>query len=581
MLGNSVAAAALATCYVLILVLQLNPRLPLNPLRLAPLAATVGLFYLVHLTVFAYAALVVRRLFARDVFSPAWLSVGVLWWLGAAAAAGGAAVMWANLRTFSLVLPADVVEEMARGATALGLAACLFVGVGLARRVIGSEPRLAWGICLAVVAGGSVAVPMLLRGRGALPPLDARALPAPLEAAPGGSHPHVTIIALDAASLGFVTRATAEGHLPNFGRILDAGAVMHLATLHPTSPEAVWSAVATGKLPQKNGVRSAASYRLAGGSSDTVLRLLPDYCFASRLLRFGFVTEEPHTSAAVIARTLWSILSAQDVSVGVINWPLTYPAPPVRGYVISDAYSRLTATARAFDDPALVYPPEIESEALKVVQQWALEDTPVVPASTTPAVFEALSQPARTDRFHEQLARLLATRRATDVTVVRYQSLDPIGHYFLRYAVPFEFGDVSEDDRQRYGSVLERHYQLVDDAIGRAIEQLGPADLLLVVSGYGMEPLGFGKRMIERLVGDPAVNGTHETAPDGFLMAYGAAVAPGRVPRRASVVDVTPTILYFLGLPLGRDMDGYARADLFQPMFTDERPISYIPTYER
>jgi arylsulfatase A-like enzyme len=77
------------------------------------------------------------------------------------------------------------------------------------------------------------------------------------------------------------------------------------------------------------------------------------------------------------------------------------------------------------------------------------------------------------------------------------------------------------------------------------------------------------------------VNGTHEGAPDGFLIAYGAAVAPGRVPRRASVVDVAPTVLYFLGLPLGRDMDGYARPDLFQTSFTDERPVTYIPTYER
>ena len=43
---------------------------------------------------------------------------------------------------------------------------------------------------------------------------------------------------------------------------------------------------------------------------------------------------------------------------------------------------------------------------------------------------------------------------------------------------------------------------------------------------------------------------------------------------------MTPTILYFLGLPIGRDMDGYARTDLFQRAFTDERPITFIPTYD-
>ena len=45
-------------------------------------------------------------------------------------------------------------------------------------------------------------------------------------------------------------------------------------------------------------------------------------------------------------------------------------------------------------------------------------------------------------------------------------------------------------------------------------------------------------------------------------MAYGTAVEPGRRPR-GSIVDVTPTVLYFLGLPVARDMDGFARADLF------------------
>ena len=129
--------------------------------------------------------------------------------------------------------------------------------------------------------------------------------------------------------------------------------------------------------------------------------------------------------------------------------------------------------------------------------------------------------------------------------------------------------------------MLEQHYALIDEAIGRAIASLGPDDLLLVVSGYGMEPMGVLKRLLERAVGDADLSGTHEAAPDGFLMAYGGPVARGRRSARASVVDVVPTVLYFLGLPIGRDMDGYARTDLFQRPFTDARPITYIPTYER
>jgi predicted AlkP superfamily phosphohydrolase/phosphomutase len=175
----------------------------------------------------------------------------------------------------------------------------------------------------------------------------------------------------------------------------------------------------------------------------------------------------------------------------------------------------------------------------------------------------------------------LGARRAPQVLLTRYQRLDPVGHYFLRYATPSAFGDAPDDEHRALASVLERHYRAIDDAVGLAIRSLGPNDLLLVVSGFGMEPMSLWKRLIERVIGDADLSGTHDAAPDGFLMAYGTAVGRGRLMARASVVDIAPTVLYFLGLPVGRDMDGYARTDIFQRSFTDERPITFIPTYDR
>ncbi|HWW83541.1 MAG TPA: alkaline phosphatase family protein [Vicinamibacterales bacterium] len=588
MLSNSVVAAGLGSTYILALFIQLNPSLPVNAPGFIALIATVGLFYIVNLTVAFYLLLVLRQLLARDLFSPAWLSVDVLSWLGALASGAAAVLMWENLGTFGLVVDPSTSAALQGSSVVLALCSLSCVTLAIARRR-NPEARTMFGLALVTVVAGSVVVPQALRGVHIPLVLEARALDAQLDLASTDRAARVSLVAIDGGSLDFITGATAEGRLPNFGKILDAGAVRHLATLRPTSAEAVWAAVATGKLPQKNGVRSAALYRLSRGQG--AIELLPEFCLARGLVRLGLLLEESQTSAAFRARPLWSILGTHSLSAGIVGWPLTQPAPVVRGYVVSDVYHRMAAAPTAVDEPSAIYPPELQGIATAAMERVEAEG-PMVVAEGPPVVAASLGglqswqeTPALVDRIYDRIAQSIASARRVQVTLMRYRSLEPIGHYFLRYAMPSAFGDargeVSGEDLRQLAGVLERHYALIDEALGRQMTALGPDDLLLVVSGYGMEPMSVVKRLIERVAGDPLLNGTHDDAPDGFLMAYGGAVARGRQQARASVVDVVPTILYFLGLPVGRDMDGFARTDLFQSSFTDERPIAFIPTYDR
>jgi predicted AlkP superfamily phosphohydrolase/phosphomutase len=587
LLSNSIAAALLGAGYVLTVVLQLNPTLPLDPVRLAPVAVPVLLFYAAHLTALFYACLVLRELIAREPFSPGWLSVTTLSRLAAVSAAAGALLMWLNLQTFELVLAARTVDAMFNGMLMVAASALLFVVIGSLRAPPGSRLHQVRAPLLAIVATVSIAAPIAIRGRGVPAVPEPRPVDAAGDAVAVERSSHVTILAIDAASLELITNATAEGRLPNFGRLLDAGAVMHLATIHPTSAEAVWAAAATGKLPQKNGVRSLGTYRLAplvtrarrsaaAEHRGEPVQLLPEYCYANALLRFGLFVEEPHTSAAFRARPFWSILSALNITVAVAGWPLTQPAPAVLGFLVSDAYPRRAGTSAAIEDTSSVYPPDALEDLAEAVHVPP-DDSEAVPAARGGAT----ETPGRVDRMVDQIVQTLETRRPTQVAAVRYQSLDPIGHYYLRYATPSAFGDVTDDERRRLGPVLEAHYALIDAAIGRSMATLGPEDLLLVVSGYGMEPLGLGKRLLERVLGDPDLSGTHENGPDGFMIAYGASVARNRNLPRGSLVDLVPTMLYFMGLPIGRDMDGFARTDIFQPAFSEAHPITFIPTYDR
>src|SRR5439155_11885461 len=182
MLSNSVAAACVATAYVLILVVLLNPALSLHPVALAPLATTVGLFYVFNLTMIGYILLVLGQLLAREVFSPAWISVGVLVWLSAMAAAAGATLMWRNLVTFALVLDEATATALERSAYVLAATSILCLGLAFLRRRA-PRARGLWASLLAILVVSSVAALLALRGRGTPPLLEARPIDAAFDMA--------------------------------------------------------------------------------------------------------------------------------------------------------------------------------------------------------------------------------------------------------------------------------------------------------------------------------------------------------------------------------------------------------------
>lgn len=585
MLTNSLIGGALVGAYVVVLVLQLNPSLQLTSLAIVPLILTWWTFYGVHGTVVFYALIVLRQMLAVEVRSPGWISLRLLAAFGTLAVWLSAIVTWLNLRGFGAVLGPDAAGRMSDGATAVSLCAAVCLTVAIVQQRLKRGRGVAAAIFGAVVVTSLVA-PVVLRGWGAPPPAasdtgSAARMP------PAQSTSRVSMILLDGATLDFIAPNAAGGRFPNFGRLLENGAVLHLATLRPTQPAPVWTAVATGKLPYKTTVYSAARYGAPG--SNQRLDLLPDFCFAQAVVRFGFVDEEERTSNGVRARPMWELLSSFGITTAVIDWPLTFPAHEVNGYIISDEFLRRndpSVLASLEGEPPLAWPPNVVEIAREARLRVAPEAASVAfvaqrAMGRQPGEGQTLqTSPLAADTAAEQLARDLAVSRPAQFTAVRYPGIDAVGHYYLRYAMPRAFGDVSDAERLQYGRVLEQYYTYVDGIVGRAMSALEPDDLLLVVSGFGMEPLSLGKRALERLAGDPDLSGSHERAPDGFMMAYGRRVAKGNFPR-ASVVDVAPTVLYFLGLPIARDLDGFARTDIFAPSFTEQRPITFIPFYDR
>ena len=571
MLTNSLLAGTLGAAYLAIVVLQLNPHVPLASVTPWWWFATLGLLYGVHIAVICYVMMVAREFFAMDVMSPGWASVRVLAWLAAILAAGAAALMWFNVRGFEAALGEEAVRRMTAGAFATTASAIVLFLIAVLHYSFGRRGSWVGASLFALAVAASLTLPIAARGAGGSPAIRAIGWTSqPLDAPAAAPGPRVTLIALDGASLAYILPRAAEGRLPNFSRVIESGAAIDLATIRPTQPDPVWAAVATGINPSKSGVRSAA--RFYAMHDERGVDLLPDYCLSHALVHLGFVRDTPRVSAEWEARPIWGVLSDAGLSSGVVRWPLTHPAQPMRGFIVSDRLHQFVGSIAEFDRTA--YPPD----TLATLQ--AATDEPVSPVESGFSATSPEASALRRDLFYSQISHALDAQRRPRFLSLRYEGLDAVGHYYLRYSQPPTPRGVREEDRRRFIQVIERYYAFIDRELGLAIDGMAPGDLLVVVSGFGMHRLNPVKKWLARALGDPDFSGTHDRAPDGFLLALGAAVEPGRH-QRGSIVDVAPTILYFFGLPVARDMDGYARADLFQAAFTQDHPISFIPSYDR
>jgi arylsulfatase A-like enzyme len=138
---------------------------------------------------------------------------------------------------------------------------------------------------------------------------------------------------------------------------------------------------------------------------------------------------------------------------------------------------------------------------------------------------------------------------------------------------------VSDAEVRRYGRVVQSYYRHLDTIIGEYMQKRAGNETIVILSGHGMDALSLAGRIIAPLQGSPYLSGVHENAPDGLLILNGAGIASGRKLQGASVVDVAPTLLYLMGLPLGQDMDGSLLTDVLEDELKKNQPVTFISSY--
>lgn len=233
-------------------------------------------------------------------------------------------------------------------------------------------------------------------------------------------------------------------------------------------------------------------------------------------------------------KAIWNILSDNNHSVGIVAWLMEYPPERVNGFVITDRIINPHVKDA-------VYPGEISDEVRQIVDAQVKR-------------LEKVTGETRTDEFLTILALHFREKYDPDFLAVYLRQIDTIGHEHWD-------GNVS---------IVKEHYKLVDGLIGN-LTHVDKGATIVIVSDHG-----FGSS-------NPSLEGLNRTLSfhriNGIIVMSGPDIKRGEI-ENASVLDVTPTLLYLMGLPVGSDMDGKILVNAVKKKYLDSTPIKTIDSYD-
>lgn len=368
------------------------------------------------------------------------------------------------------------------------------------------------------------------------------------------------LIGWDAADWKVITPLLEAGLMPNLARLLGSGVSGNLGTLRPCLSPILWTSIATGKLPDKHGILG----------------------FIEPLPEGGGVRLSSSTSRKT--KALWNMFSQRGLKTHAVAWYASHPAEPINGVCVS---AELMGTVGRPDQPwpmprGAVHPADLADElaALRVhpAELGPSDLLPFIPrladlvASSPgdPRLEKLLSALAKNASVHA-MATAILDAEPWDVLAVYYDAIDVVGHDFMLYHPP-KLPQVSERDFEYFRNVMNMLYQFHDQMLGRLMDMAGDDAVIVLVSDHGfysdhLRPATTGR--------DP---NSEETAAlwhrhYGIVVMRAPGLKPGGRVEGATLLDIAPTVLTMLGLPVGGDMDGRVLLEAFTPPAPEVRKI--------
>jgi predicted AlkP superfamily phosphohydrolase/phosphomutase len=259
------------------------------------------------------------------------------------------------------------------------------------------------------------------------------------------------VVGLDGGTFAVIDPLIAQGRLPNLARIRAEGTAGVLRSVIPPRSAPAWITFMTGWNPGRHGVLDFWERDWRSYSSPTE----------------GLVTTDRFAG-----RTFWDYAGAAGRRVGIVTVPVTYPAWPINGFMLSGYL-----LSPGMDEHS-AYPPDLaERFGTRLLFPEAYRK-----GATREAV---MREGPRMIRYRGQVAAQLQSEYHSELLVVVLAPTDKAQHDFWRYREP----DCPPDLRERYGDVIDHHYEACDAVIGNLWEQMGAKETnVVIVSDHGGGP---------------------------------------------------------------------------------------------
>lgn len=289
------------------------------------------------------------------------------------------------------------------------------------------------------------------------------------------------LIGIDGASWNLLTPLIEEGEMPVFADLMKNGAHGFLRSFKPTMSPVIWTSMATGKNPEKHGIKNFI------------------------VVRPGTTESSPVTSNLIMEPTIWEMFSAFDFKVAVNGWYVSWPAGEVNGTVISDlaVHPRISKMRTYPEDLADIVDASLSrfnAGEKAIFSEWfgfnpKPDDYENFSMSRAMEVF---IQSFRKDMITLETAlKLIDLEGQGKLTSLYFVGTDRVQHKFFKYLwlqrhpseSKFLF-EAEQEEIDEFGEIIEDYLRFVDYGLGEMLKKIDLKKTdIFIVSDHGFGPV--------------------------------------------------------------------------------------------